>query len=309
MIKKNTYCGLVEIIGRSNVGKSTLFNKLIGKKLSIVSHKLRTTWHPIIGVYTSGEYQIIYKDNPGIVSNSKRYLFHELSNRNPNFFLRKQSATLIIFVLENIIWNYTDQIVLDKLKLQNFQLPVLLLINKIDELCDKKVLLPYIRALSKLMDFYDVLPMSAKDPDDLIKLINIIKNVLPVSEHQVHSDFVTDCSERFLVSEVIREKLLWFLDKELPYFIKINVEQFIKYPSHGYEIFVFVFVKRDSQKRILIGKKGCKIKKIGISARKNLEYIFKTEVHLNLWVKTKPEEFCNDAMFFVPNTLDGISKI
>ncbi|AKC60688.1 GTPase Era [Blochmannia endosymbiont of Camponotus (Colobopsis) obliquus] len=288
--EKITYCGYVEIIGRSNVGKSTLFNKLICKKLSIVSDKPQTTWYSIIGVSTSGVHQIIYKDNPGIIKFTQKRMLNKLVEINSIYdILIKKITTLIIFVVEGIKWTYDDQAVLNEL--HDVFCPIILLINKVDEVYNKKLLLPHIQFLNNQIDFYVTLPVCIKNDTYPMKLVNIIKSILPIAKHQFSKDYVTNCSQEFIVSEIIREKLMWFLGGELPYISKVYVDQCEKNKSYGYKIYGSIVVKREEHKKIIIGKQGDKIKKISIAARQDMENLFKMAVHLEVWVKVKSEKF------------------
>ncbi|OTQ27284.1 GTPase Era [Gilliamella apicola] len=283
MTKTTQHCGFVAIVGRPNVGKSTLLNQLLGQKVSITSRKAQTTRHRIIGIDTQDNDQIIYIDTPGLHIEEKRAI-NRLMNRAASSSIG--DVELVIFVVEGTHWNDDDEMVANKLK--DCKCPVLLVINKIDNVIDKTQLLPHIQEISQKVNFLDVVPISAEKGDGVDIIKKIVKTHLPEGEHHFPEDYITDRSQRFMASEIIREKLMRFLGDELPYSVTVEIEQFKVDERNGmYRINGLILVERDGQKKMVIGNKGEKIKKIGIEARKDMQSFFDNKVHLELWVKVK----------------------
>ena len=283
MTKTTQHCGFVAIVGRPNVGKSTLLNQLLGQKVSITSRKAQTTRHRIIGIDTQDNDQIIYIDTPGLHIEEKRAI-NRLMNRAASSSIG--DVELVIFVVEGTHWNDDDEMVANKLK--DCKCPVLLVINKIDNVIDKTQLLPHIQEISQKVNFLDVVPISAEKGDGVDIIRKIVKKHLPEGEHHFPEDYITDRSQRFMASEIIREKLMRFLGDELPYSVTVEIEQFKVDERNGmYRINGLILVERDGQKKMVIGNKGEKIKKIGIEARKDMQTFFDNKVHLELWVKVK----------------------
>lgn len=282
MNEQKTYCGFVAIMGRPNVGKSTLLNQLLGQKVSIISRKPQTTRHCIIGIHTEGPYQAIFVDTPGLHITEKRAI-NRLMNRAATSSI--SDMKLVIFVVEGTHWTPDDRMVVNKLR--DVSCPVVLAINKVDNISDKQQLLPHIQFLSQQMYFHEIVPICAENGMNIETLVGIVRKVLPEAEHNFPEDYITNCSQRFMASELIREKLMRFLGKELPYSVTVKIERFATNDHGGYNIYGLILVERDSQKKIVIGNKGGKIKTIGIESRKEMEAIFKTQVHLALWVKVK----------------------
>ena len=283
MTKTTQHCGFVAIVGRPNVGKSTLLNQLLGQKVSITSRKAQTTRHRIVGIDTQDNDQIIYIDTPGLHIEEKRAI-NRLMNRAASSSIG--DVELVIFVVEGTHWNDDDEMVANKLK--DCKCPVLLVINKIDNVIDKTQLLPHIQEISQKVNFLDVVPISAEKGDGVDIIRKIVKKHLPEGEHHFPEDYITDRSQRFMASEIIREKLMRFLGDELPYSVTVEIEQFKVDERNGmYRINGLILVERDGQKKMVIGNKGEKIKKIGIEARKDMQSFFDNKVHLELWVKVK----------------------
>ena len=283
MTKTTQHCGFVAIVGRPNVGKSTLLNQLLGQKVSITSRKAQTTRHRIIGIDTQDNDQIIYIDTPGLHIEEKRAI-NRLMNRAASSSIG--DVELVIFVVEGTHWNDDDEMVANKLK--DCKCPVLLVINKIDNVIDKTQLLPHIQEISQKVNFLDVVPISAEKGDGIDIIKKIVKTHLPEGEHHFPEDYITDRSQRFMASEIIREKLMRFLGEELPYSVTVEIEQFKVDEKNGmYRINGLILVERDGQKKMVIGNKGEKIKQIGIEARKDMQDFFQNKVHLELWVKVK----------------------
>ncbi|ACS96539.1 GTPase Era [Aggregatibacter aphrophilus NJ8700] len=277
-----TYCGFIAIVGRPNVGKSTLLNKILGQKISITSRKAQTTRHRIVGIKTEGAYQEIYVDTPGLHIEKKRAL-NRLMNRAASSAIT--DVDLVIFVVDGTHWNDDDEMVLNKLR--KTKAPVVLAINKIDNIKNKDDLLPFITEITQKFNFADIVPISAEKGNNLDAIEKIVRKSLRPGVHHFPEDYVTDRSQRFMASEIIREKLMRFMGEELPYSVTVEIEQF-KVNEHGtYEINGLILVERDGQKKIVIGRKGEKLKKIGTEARLDMERLFDNKVHLELWVKVK----------------------
>ena len=283
MTESKHHCGFVAIVGRPNVGKSTLLNQLLGQKVSITSRKAQTTRHRIVGIDTQGDDQIIYIDTPGLHIEEKRAI-NRLMNRAASSSIG--DVELVIFVVEGTHWNEDDEMVAGKLK--DCKAPILLVINKTDNVTDKTQLLPHIQEISQKINFLDVVPISAEKGEGVDIIKNIVKKHLPIGQHHFPEDYITDRSQRFMASEIIREKLMRFLGDELPYSVTVEIEQFKVDERTGmYRINGLILVERDGQKKMVIGNKGEKIKKIGIEARKDMQLFFDNKVHLELWVKVK----------------------
>lgn len=285
--------GFVAIVGRPNVGKSTLMNHLLGQKLSITSRKPQTTRHKIIGIDSREKSQAVYVDTPGMHKKEVRAI-NKMMNRAAHSALR--DVNLVLFVVDAHKWTTNDDLVLEKL--QNAEMPVILVINKIDTVEDKKSLLPLIKERTKLMNFAEIVPVSALRGANLDHLRETIEKYLPFSQPLYSFDQVTDRSERFLASEIIREKIMRQLGEELPYDLTVQIESFktedatvnektgrLK-PACTY-IDATIFVDRPGQKAIVIGEKGAKLKKIGMDARVDMEKMFEQKIMLTLWVKVK----------------------
>nr|WP_228720364.1 GTPase Era [Zophobihabitans entericus] len=279
---KQPHCGFVAIVGRPNVGKSTLLNQLLGQKVSITSKKPQTTRHRIMGIDTQDNYQAIYVDTPGLHVEEKRAI-NRLMNRAANSSIG--DVELVIFVVEGTKWNDDDEMVVNKLK--NLKSPVLLAINKIDNVTDKTILLPHIAKISQKMNFLNVVPICAETGEGVDTIAKIAREHLPVAEHHFPEDYITDRSQRFMASEIIREKLMRFLGEELPYSVTVEIERFVVNEKGYFDINGLILVERDGQKKMVIGNQGQKIKQIGIEARRDMQEFFQTKVHLELWVKVK----------------------
>lgn len=275
------HCGYVAIIGRPNVGKSTLLNQLIGEKISIISPKPQTTRWQILGIKTLDHAQIIYVDTPGMHREEKRAM-NRYMNRVASSVIH--DADVIVFMVDAIGWREEDNLVLSKLK--ETSKPVVLVINKIDLVKDKKELLPHIEKLKEKFNFVHIIPVSALEDDNIKTLEAKIIGLLPEGQAVFPDDQLTDRSLRFLAAEIIREKLIQFTEEELPYTTAVEIEQF-KEGEKLTEISAVIWVERDGQRVIIIGKKGAKLKKVGIYARREIEKLIGNKVFLRLWVKVK----------------------
>lgn len=283
MEAKSTDCssGYVAIIGRPNVGKSTLLNRILGQKISITTRKPQTTRHRILGIKTSEHSQVVYVDTPGLHREKKRAInryMNKAASRTIN------DVDIIVFIVERLKWTDEDQYVLDKL--ESIKIPVILTINKIDQINDRKKLLPYMADVSKKMNFHQLIPISARTGKSVVELEKIIAQLLPSSDWLFPKDQVTDRSQRFLAAELIREKLMNRLGQELPYELTVEIEQFKKKKSL-LSISAIIWVERQSQKAIIVGKKGEGMKAVGEAARKDMEKCFGEKIFLQLWVKVK----------------------
>ncbi|MBE0439598.1 MAG: GTPase Era [Gammaproteobacteria bacterium] len=283
--------GYVAIIGRPNVGKSTLINRVLGQKLCITSRRPQTTRHRILGIKTTDQSQLIYVDTPGIHSDDKRAM---------NRYMNRAAASsiddvdVILFVVDGMNWTDEDDKVLERLK-TSAKAPVILVINKMDKLADKEVMLPHIEKLSSKYDFNTVFPISARRGINIEQLEHAIEKLMPEGELIFPEDQLTDRSSRFLAAEIVREKLFRHLGQELPYSITVEIEQFDD--ENGlFRIGAVIYVERDGQKSIVIGKKGELLKSVGKDARIEMEKLFGCKVFLRLWVKVREGWGDNERM-------------
>ncbi len=273
--------GFVAIVGRPNVGKSTLMNHILGQKISITSHKPQTTRHRILGIKSEDGLQVIYVDTPGLHLQAKKAV-NRYMNRAASSSL--SDVDLILFVLEAGGWTDEDENVLAQLK--HAQAPVVAVVNKVDRLNEKSELLPYLAQLSGRYDFEEVMPVSALKGDNIDALEAAVARRMPEGPPLFPVDQVTDRSERFLAAELVREKLMRNLGKEIPYALTVEIEQF-RAEEERLRINALIWVERDSQKRIVIGKGGRVLKEVGRQARLDMERLFGQHVFLELWVKVK----------------------
>ncbi len=277
----NYRCGFVAIVGRPNVGKSTLLNHLLGQKLSITSRKPQTTRHKIVGIVTENNVQAIYVDTPGMHKREPRAI-NRLMNQAAQSALK--DVDLILFVVDGLKWTPDDELVLEKLA--KVDTPVILVVNKVDTLTDKAVLLPYLETLNQKRHFSEVIPLSALRGHNLSTLHDIVGRYLPYAPPMYAEDQITDRSQRFLAAEMIREKIMRQMGDEVPYDLMVQIDQF-KIEGRLYRIDATILVERDGQKAIVIGEGGQKLKTIGQAARLDMEKLFDSKVMLTLWVKVK----------------------
>ncbi len=283
--------GYVAIIGRPNVGKSTLINRVLGQKLCITSRRPQTTRHRILGIKTTDKSQLIYVDTPGIHSDDKRAM---------NRYMNRAAASsiddvdVILFVVDGMNWTDEDDKVLERLKM-SAKAPVILVINKMDKLADKDVMLPHIETLSSKYEFNNVFPISARRGMNIEQLEHAIEKLMPEGELIFPEDQLTDRSSRFLAAEIVREKLFRHLGQELPYSITVEIEQFDD-EKGLFRIGAVIYVERDGQKSIVIGKKGELLKSVGKDARIEMENLFGCKVFLRLWVKVREGWGDNERM-------------
>jgi GTP-binding protein Era len=273
--------GFVAIVGRPNVGKSTLMNRILGQKLSITSRKPQTTRHQILGIKTEEAVQVVYVDTPGM---------HQHQEKAINRYMNKAATTavkdvdLVVMVIDRTRWTDEDEMVLQAVKQQ--RAPVILVVNKVDFLKEKEDLLPWLEKVSGKYAFDQIVPISAKRGNNVDKLESLIASYIPESQHFYPEDQITDRSSRFLAAELVREKIMRQLGDELPYAMTVEIEEFT-HDGRLAEISALILVERPSQKRIVIGEAGSRIKQIGQDARKDMELLFDCKVMLNLWVKVK----------------------
>lgn len=281
MINDNEFrAGYIAIIGRPNVGKSTLLNKLLHQKISITSKKAQTTRFRIHGILTDQQAQYIFVDTPGFQT--------QYTNRLNAFMNRVvtqsvQNVDVILFVIEAMRFDQRDR---DALKILPKDIPVMLVINKIDKVADKNQLLPFLKSMAGAFNFSTIIPVSATHKIQLPELLNTIRGFLPRNPPIYEKDDITDRSERFLASEFIREKLFRLVGDEIPYSTSVVIDQF-NVENHLYKIYATILVDKANQKTILIGKKGEKLKQIATEARKDMERLFSEKVYLEVWVKVR----------------------
>lgn len=276
-----TRCGYVAIVGRPNVGKSTLLNHILGQKLAITSRKPQTTRHNMLGIKTEGAMQAIYVDTPGLHKNNEKAL-NRYMNRSASSALR--DVDVVVFVVDRTRWTDEDELVLEKIR--NVKCPLIVAVNKADKLEDKAELLPHLRWLAEQLPQAEIVPISALHAQNLDTFENLVNSLLPENEHFYPEDQITDRSSRFLAAELVREKIMRQLGAELPYQITVEIEEF-KQEGRILHIHALILVEREGQKKILIGEKGERIKRIGQDARQDMETLFDSKVMLNLWVKVK----------------------
>ncbi|WP_299231743.1 GTPase Era [uncultured Halomonas sp.] len=277
-------CGFVAIVGRPNVGKSTLMNRILGQKVSITSRRPQTTRHQVMGIKTEEETQFIYVDTPGI------HIMAKDRNKAINRFMNQaavqalRDVDCVVFIIDRTRWSDEDQIVLQRL--EHVNAPVILAVNKVDRLQDKSELLPWLESVGARRDFAAIVPISAKHGTNVPELEVEVAKHLPESVHFFPEDQITDKSQRFLAAELVREKVMRQLGDELPYQMTVEIEEF-RDEGRVVHISALILVERQGQKKILIGENGERIKSIGREARLDMERALGAKVMLNLWVKVK----------------------
>jgi GTP-binding protein Era len=274
-------CGYVAIVGRPNVGKSTLLNRVIGQKVAITSHKAQTTRHSILGIKTMEAGQIVYVDTPGI---------HDRADHAMNRYLNRTAKAslfevdLIVFVVEALKWTREDEKVLNFLLKQ--ESPVILAVNKCDQVQSKERLLPYLQEMSQRYAFDEVIPISASKGNYVDKLEELVMSRMPEGVNFFPEDQLSDRSDRFFAAELVREQLTRRYAQELPYALSVEIEQF-KEEGNLYSIAAIIWVEKPSQKAIIIGKNGAALKEVSKYARIGMEKFFDKKVFLQVWVKVK----------------------
>jgi GTP-binding protein Era len=272
--------GQVAIVGRPNVGKSTLTNRLVGAKVSITSKKAQTTRHRIHGILTTDDAQLVFVDTPGFQRKHMNALNRVL---NRNVTTAMSNVDVVVLVVESGRWGPGEREIVAMLPADT---PVLLVINKIDRLADKATLLPFIEGIAKEADFTEIIPLSAEKGDGTADLIKAVSSHLPEGVPIYDADDFTDRTERFLAAELLREKLFRNLGEELPYGIAVEIEKF-EIEGDLRRIYAAVVVDRAAHKPIVIGKAGERLKRMSTDARKEMESLFGGKVWLETWVKVK----------------------
>jgi len=273
--------GFVALVGRPNVGKSTLLNRLLGQKISITSPKPQTTRHRILGIKTEGAVQTVYVDTPGVHQGGKRAI-NRYMNRAALSTLAE--VDVIVMLVDGLRWTDEDTQLLKRV--MEAGRPVILAVNKVDRIADKTRLLPHLQALAAKAGFLDIVPLSAYSGDNLDVLERIIASQLPEGDWLFDADQLTDRSERFLAAEIVREKLMRSLGDEVPYALAVELEEFREEEGRR-SISAVIWVERAGQKAIVIGKGGEQLKEVGRQARHDMEKLFDAHVFLRLWVKVR----------------------
>ena len=281
-------CGYIAIVGRPNVGKSTLMNKLIGAKVSITSRKAQTTRHRITGIQTRDDAQYVYIDTPGFQTRHGNALNKTL-NRTVTTTLT--AADVVLFVVEAGHFAEADAKVLSLLPAT---VPTILVINKADHVKDKAILMKFAQQVAQKFDFAAIVPVSAKQGFQLDRLEGEIRQHLPEGERIFDEDDITDRSEKFLAAEIVREKVFRFVGDELPYTSTVVIEKF-EQEGNLRRVFAAILVGRDAHKAMLIGQKGARLKEISTQARLDMEKLFGSKVYLEIWVKVKSGWADNEA--------------
>ncbi|MGB1684902.1 MAG: GTPase Era [Pseudomonadales bacterium] len=274
-------CGYVAIIGRPNVGKSTLLNAMLKQKISITSKKPQTTRHNLLGIKTEGDCQMLFVDTPGIHIKEARAI-NRYMNKSAKSALR--DVDVVLFLVDRNRWTEEDDLVGDLFK--KVAAKQIVVINKVDLVQDRATLLPLLQSLQDKFPDAELVPVSAEKSLNLDTLDKVISDSLPASPFYFDPEQVTDRSLRFLAAEILREKLMRQLGDELPYALTIQIEKFAEQDQLA-TVEATIFVEKEGQKRILIGNKGERLKRVGIDARRDMEDVFGTRVVLNTWVKVK----------------------
>jgi len=284
-----TKSGYVSIVGKTNAGKSTLLNNILGQKIAITSRKPQTTRHRFLGIRTDNENQIIFVDTPGFHSGQKRALNRYMNKVASNAM---RGVDIVLYVLDKLNWSEDD---LSRVQSISKETSIILIINKVDKLEDKGSLLPFIDNLSKDNLFSHIVPVSALKDIGVENLVRLIHEQLPEGGHLYPEDQVTDISEKFLASEIVRENCINRLGDELPYRITVSIERFnqLKDIIH---IDSVIYVEKQSQKGMLIGQSGSMLKSIGTASRKELEKLLDSKVMLKTWVKVKNNWSDNESL-------------
>ena len=275
------HSGYAVLAGRPNVGKSTLLNRLLGQKVAITSHKPQTTRHRIIGIRSEDDGQIVFVDTPGI---------HDRGDKAMNFYLNRtahsalQDVDIVLFVVQAMAWTEEDERVLKAIK--KADIPTIAAVNKVDLVSRKEELLPFMQDLAARHEFVEMVPVSAHDGDNVEALAEAVMKRLPAGEAIFPDDQISDRSERFFAAELLREQLIRRYHQELPYAVTVEIERFEEQDGR-YNIGAVIWVERDSQRVILLGKGGLAMKETATAARKAMNDFFQTRVHLEVWIKVK----------------------
>ena len=284
-----TKSGYVSIVGKTNAGKSTLLNNFLGQKIAITSRKPQTTRHRFLGIKTINQSQIIFVDTPGFHTGQKRALNLHMNKIAINSM---KGVDIVLYVIDGLKWNAEDQVKVESIPWDTIKI---LIINKIDKLNDKNILLPFIEELNRQNSFDSIVPISALKNLGVDDLLRLIEENLPEGEHLYPKNQITNISEKFLASEIIREKCINRIGDELPYRISVAIENFNELENITH-INSVIYVEKESQKGMLIGQSGSMLKSIGTSSRKELENLLDTKVMLKTWVKVKKGWSDNEAL-------------
>lgn len=275
------FCGYVAIVGRPNVGKSTLLNHLLGQKISITSRKPQTTRHNMLGIKTEGNTQLIFVDTPGLHNNQQKAI-NRYMNRAAESAIK--DVDVVVFVVDRNVWSEADEKVAEEVF--KSKAPVIIAINKLDRLENKADILPHVEFLSEQFPTAQLIPVSALQGQQLDELERAIQKHIPEGVHYFPEEQVTDRTQRFLTAELVREKITRQLGAEVPYEVAVEIESF-KYEGKICHIDALILVEREGQKKIIIGDKGSRLKKIGQQARMDMERLLDSKVMLKLWVKVR----------------------
>jgi len=278
---ENFRCGYITIIGRPNVGKSTLLNKILGQKISATSRKPQTTrWH-LLGIKTNTNCQAIYVDTPGVqnkyMDGINRHMAKEVTNSLAN-------VDIVIFMIEPLSWADEEEHIMGLL--DQLTISLFLVVNKIDKVKDKDKLLPFIEKIANFDKFAEILPVSVHNGSNVKKLEDIVYSYLPAAPKEFSDEQFSDRNERFFAAEFIREKLVRTLGEELPYRISVSIEQF-KLKENVLHIYATIWAEGQRHKKIIVGKNGAILKSVGVQSRKDMENMFEHKVFLQTWVKVK----------------------
>jgi len=293
-------CGYVALIGRPNVGKSTLMNHMLGQKISITSRKPQTTRHRILGIDTTDAGQIIYMDTPGM---------HKVEKKALNRYLNKTADTtllgvdVVVWLIDGLSWHEYDEVIFKKL--ERAGLPVVLAVNKVDKVKDKDAILAFFAEARNRYSFEEMLPISALKGTNLDVMEKVLHNLLPEGELIYPKDQITDRPERFMAAEIVREKLTRRLGDELPYSLTVEIERYEEQKKIT-KIYAIIWVERDTQKNIVIGKQGELLKKVGTDARVDIETLIGQKVYLQLWVKVKKGWANSERALHSLGFMDGV---
>jgi GTP-binding protein Era len=277
-----SYCGYIALVGRPNVGKSTLLNCILGQKISITSRKPQTTRHSILGIRTEGDTQFIYVDTPGIHQSQNKKAMNRLMNKTAISVLR--DVDVAAFLVEGTHWEEEDEYVLGLVK--HAKVPCILVINKVDQVSDKTQLLPWINTISQKHEFAAIVPISAKKGTQVSELQSQLQEYLPEGPHLFPDDQLTDRPVKFLCAELLREKIFRFCGQELPYAVTVDIESF-KEEENLIRIHALILVEKENHKRMIIGDKGQKLKEMATGARLDMERLLEKKVFLQCWCKVK----------------------
>ena len=288
-MNSRTKSGYVSIVGKTNAGKSTLLNNFLGQKIAITSRKPQTTRHRFLGIKTINQSQIIFVDTPGFHTGQKRALNLHMNKIAINSM---KGVDIVLYVIDGLKWNAEDQVKVESIPGDTIKI---LIINKIDKLNDKNILLPFIEELNRQNSFDSIVPISALKNLGVDDLLRLIEENLPEGEHLYPKNQITNISEKFLASEIIREKCINRIGDELPYRISVAIENFNELENITH-INSVIYVEKESQKGMLIGQSGSMLKSIGTSSRKELENLLDTKVMLKTWVKVKKGWSDNEAL-------------